>query len=209
MDTSQNDGLCEHQSSLSDALANRAATSGWMLRWGGRRRGSCVAGANPALLSGRALSEWMTAADPAKPDAARARPDVTDSNGSILVVDDNEFDRVLTSRVLGHHGFDVTVAVNGMDAIEIVKKQQFGLIVTDVMMPVMDGITAARHIRGFEKPGDYRVPIIALTSLSLEMDRRRCFDAGMDYCLTKPVPPSELIDTVICFIRRPAETPRV
>nr|WP_320010137.1 ATP-binding protein [uncultured Desulfobulbus sp.] len=122
----------------------------------------------------------------------------------ILLVDDNEVNREVTSMML-EANHSITSATNGLEALHQLASQEFDLIVMDVQMPVMDGITATTVIRTIEKglPVDTplpfelqqklitrmhqrRVPIIAMTAHALEKDRNQCIQAGMDGFITKP-----------------------
>ena len=87
--------------------------------------------------------------------------------------------------------YEVTVAHNGEEVLELFRSTTFDAILMDIQMPVMDGYCTARAIREFERGSvnghARRTPIIALTSYAMEGDRSRCLDAGMDDYLTKPL----------------------
>ena len=129
------------------------------------------------------------------------------SMDSILLVEDNQILQVVTSRILQKHGFAVSVASNGEEALAMLRDQRFSLVLMDIMMPVMDGLCAARRIREMEDQGVRRIPIVALTAMAVEGDRERCLNAGMDFYVTKPVKPKELLDVIRCFTSTPVVSP--
>ena len=110
---------------------------------------------------------------------------------SILLVEDNPVNQKMTCLMLSKAGYTVTIAGNGKEALELFKNNLGGydLILMDINMPVMDGIEATRHIRAHElkfNPGA-RIPILALTANVLTAFKQKCFGAGMDGFLTKPI----------------------
>jgi two-component system sensor histidine kinase/response regulator len=113
----------------------------------------------------------------------------------ILVAEDNVFNQTLLLRLLEKKGYEATVVDNGAQAFEVVAKDHFDLVIMDVQMPVMDGITAARKIREKELPGT-RVPMMALTAHALPGDRERFVAAGFDTYVSKPVNATELYVTI-------------
>jgi two-component system sensor histidine kinase/response regulator len=105
----------------------------------------------------------------------------------ILVVEDNEVNQLLATRLLEKRGHSVTVAPNGRAAIEALEKQSFDVILMDVQMPVQGGLETAALIREAEKSTHKHVPIIALTANAMAGDRELCLESGMDDYLTKPL----------------------
>jgi two-component system sensor histidine kinase and response regulator WspE len=101
----------------------------------------------------------------------------------ILVVDDSLVVRELQRKLLDHHGYDVEVAVDGMDAWGTVRGGAFDLVVTDVDMPRMDGVELVQRMRGDLELKS--MPVIILSYKEREEDRRRGLEAGADYYLTK------------------------
>lgn len=112
---------------------------------------------------------------------------------NILLADDNEMNRLVASTILSNYEVTVTEAVNGADAIEKLKQQQFDLILMDVQMPVMDGLEAVKIIR---TTVNSEIPIIALTALAIKGDNQKCIDAGMNDYLSKPFEESQLIEMI-------------
>jgi two-component system sensor histidine kinase/response regulator len=93
--------------------------------------------------------------------------------------------------ILTKAGYDVTLANNGAEALELLRNQSFDLCLMDVQMPVMDGLTATAQIRRAEGPSR-RLPIIAVSANAMTGDRERFLAAGMDDYLPKPVNTDQL-----------------
>jgi len=111
----------------------------------------------------------------------------------ILLAEDNPINMMLIRELLRRRGHIVTEVTNGNDAVQAVANGRFDLLLTDIHMPGMDGIEAARAIRADEtRSGRARTPIVALTADALDGGKRVCQEAGMDGFLTKPVDPAEL-----------------
>jgi len=118
----------------------------------------------------------------------------------ILVVDDED---LLVKGIrfnLQNDGYDVITGSNGLEAIQLMQSQQPDLIVLDVMMPEMDGLTACAQIREFSN-----VPIILLTAKAEDMDKLIGFDQGADDYLTKPFNILELKARIRALLRRSAQ----
>jgi len=106
----------------------------------------------------------------------------------ILIAEDNRLNQRLMEASMKVFGFRMELAENGLEAVEKYQEDpyKYGLILMDVMMPVMDGLEASRRIRIFEKEKDFRIPIIALTANTFNADRERCLSYAMDDYLSKP-----------------------
>jgi CheY-like chemotaxis protein len=104
----------------------------------------------------------------------------------ILVVDDDALGRQLMHLILTKEGHRVDVAVNGLEALEAVKQNQFDIVFMDLHMPDMDGMEASRQIRAWET-GDSHTFIVALTASYLPEIGQALFDAGMDNYISKPL----------------------
>lgn len=109
----------------------------------------------------------------------------------VLVVDDTPSNLMLAVALLKHLGFEADTAGDGSQAVEAVSRQPYGMVLMDVMMPVMGGLDAAREIRRLEG-GRLRVPIVAMTAATAPEDREHATQAGMDDFLAKPVRSAEL-----------------
>ena len=113
----------------------------------------------------------------------------------VLVVEDNDINQQIACEILNHAGLETDVAENGQLALHHIAARQaegrpYDIVLMDMQMPVMDGITAARHIR--ETADAQVLPIVAMTANAMQKDRQRCLDAGMNGFVTKPINPSEL-----------------
>jgi len=109
-----------------------------------------------------------------------------DANTRILLAEDNSANQMVIKNILEYADLQVDIAANGREAIEAVRTLPYDIVLMDVSMPDMDGISATREIR--QLPGQAgNIPIVALTAHSLSGDRERFIQAGMDDYLTKPV----------------------
>ncbi|MCX7240922.1 MAG: response regulator [Burkholderiales bacterium] len=109
---------------------------------------------------------------------------------NVLLVEDHAINQRLAVALLERWGHHVEVAGNGQIALDMLREQQFDIILMDMMMPVMDGLEATQRIRASET--SRRTPIIAMTANAMESDRQRCLQAGMDDYLSKPIKAAEL-----------------
>ena len=112
----------------------------------------------------------------------------------MLLAEDNAVNRRIAEAMLGKLGHAVTSVADGRAAVEAWQNGHFDLVLMDCMMPEMDGYQAAREIRRLEAERGGHTPIVALTASVLEADRERCFAAGMDDFLPKPVTRAALED---------------
>jgi PAS domain S-box-containing protein len=125
--------------------------------------------------------------------AADARPRRETRQLKILLAEDNPINALLTRELLRRRGHEVKEVASGESAIAVMAEERFDLVLTDIHMPGLDGIEAARRIRADEiAKGRPRTPIVALTADVLETGKRACQEAGMDGFLSKPVDPPEL-----------------
>ncbi|MCP4750445.1 MAG: response regulator, partial [Proteobacteria bacterium] len=108
-------------------------------------------------------------------------------DGHVLLVEDYKTNQLVAMRYLENVGCRVELAENGQQAVELFNRGQYDLILMDVNMPVMDGFAASRLIRDQEQSTGARIPIIALTANAFAEDREKCFAAGMDDFLEKPL----------------------
>ena len=114
----------------------------------------------------------------------------------VLLTEDNELNMEIAEFVLRNEGTVVTKAWNGKEAVDIFRKSspgEFDVILMDIMMPVMDGLTATRAIRALERADAKTIPIIAMTANAFEEDARQCLAAGMNVHLAKPLCMEELV----------------
>ena len=124
----------------------------------------------------------------------------------VLLVEDNELNMEIAEFLLKEEKMIVTKAWNGREAVEIFENSEpgyFDVILMDIMMPVMDGLTATKTIRALDRPDARTIPIIAMTANAFEEDRKRSAEAGMNDHLTKPLQPRLLMDTLAKYRKRP------
>ena len=103
----------------------------------------------------------------------------------ILLVEDNEMNRDMLSRRLQRKGFEVAVAVDGRQGVEMATSDSYDLILMDMSLPEIDGWEATRQLRA--EPGTQSIPIIALTAHAMAGDRERALEAGCNDYDTKPI----------------------
>ena len=120
----------------------------------------------------------------------------------ILIVDDETGIREMIKKYALFEGYEVEEASDGMEAIEVCKKQSFDLIVMDVMMPELDGFSACREIRKF-----CTVPVIMLSARGEEYDKIHGFELGIDDYVVKPFSPKELMMRIAAVIKRSTAQP--
>ena len=122
----------------------------------------------------------------------------------ILLAEDNSVNQQVARRILQKRGYSVVIANNGVEALQMLERQPFDLILMDVQMPQMDGFEATAVIRETEKVTKTRVPIIALTAHAIKGDKERCLAAGMDGYISKPIRGEELLSLVEHYSRKEA-----
>ena len=131
----------------------------------------------------------------------KAGPGLSGQGASVLLVEDTPVNQVLGRSILQKAGFRVTLAKDGVEALEALAAGPFQLVLMDMQMPRMDGLEATRQIRLLERQASSaHVPIIALTANAQDSDRLRCLEAGMDAFLAKPFRMEEVIELVSRFI---------
>jgi two-component system, sensor histidine kinase and response regulator len=135
----------------------------------------------------------------------------TFSGHRILLVEDNPVNQRVAQQLLQKMSAEVTLANNGAEALERMAETVFDAVLMDCQMPVMDGFTATRRIREFERHSGRgkRMPIIALTANVMSADRESCIAAGMDAHLGKPIEPAQLIDCLNRYLRADIVQPEV
>jgi CheY-like chemotaxis protein len=127
---------------------------------------------------------------------SRGEQELVSSKGGnlvhVLLAEDNFVNRKLAVWMLNKLGCRVDLAVNGEEAVKMVKGSSYDLVLMDCQMPSMDGYEATALIRTAEGKKKKRLPIIAITASTTESDRKRCLKAGMDDHVTKPIRPGDL-----------------
>ena len=118
-------------------------------------------------------------------------------NYKILIVEDHKDNQFLFSKILEKEGYNYEIAENGLKALSLVKENNYDLILMDIKMPVMDGIEAAKMIRNaaeFER--DREVPIIAISANDDSLEKKKCFEIGINAYLNKPIKKELLLKTI-------------
>lgn len=117
----------------------------------------------------------------------------------ILVVDDEKMIRNVIKEYAEFDGFEVTEAEDGMEAVEICRREDFDLIVMDIMMPKLDGYSAIKEIRKTKQ-----IPVIMLSARGEEYDKLFGFEIGIDDYVVKPFSPKELLARIKAVLKRAA-----
>ena len=116
----------------------------------------------------------------------------------ILLVEDNEMNRDMLSRRLARRGYEILIAVDGMQGIEMARREAPDIILMDMSLPDVDGWETTRRMRSDDALRD--VPIIALTAHAMAGDREKALGAGCDDYDTKPVDLGRLIDKITALV---------
>lgn len=122
----------------------------------------------------------------------------------VLLVEDNEANADMLSRRLARHGFDVRLATDGLQAVEMTRTETPDLVLMDISLPKIDGWEATRRIKADRATA--HVPVVALTAHAMVADRQRCLDAGCSEFETKPIDLARLLDKMQALLA--ARTPR-
>lgn len=130
-------------------------------------------------------------------DPGRQRETKMGNQQQVLIVEDNLMNQKLARIILHNNGFRTTIANNGMEALEMVQRQTFDVILMDIQMPRMDGCQAARAIRQELK---INTPIIAMTAYALDSEREQCISEGMNDYLAKPFRENDLLLKIAAWL---------
>jgi signal transduction histidine kinase/ligand-binding sensor domain-containing protein/DNA-binding response OmpR family regulator len=126
---------------------------------------------------------------------------LTRSRLHILLAEDNLVNQAVATGILSKQGHTLAVANNGLEALSLLARQAFDLVLMDIQMPEMDGITATQRIREGEKLTQRHLPIIAMTAYAMKGDRERCLAAGMDGYVSKPINGDSLESAIASVLR--------
>ncbi len=150
----------------------------------------CVAG-----VLGETLSERRVMGDALSP----AAENLAGIKGArVLLVEDNQLNQEVAIELLRDAGFEVDLAGNGEIALARVQAEAYDVVLMDMQMPVMDGVTASQEIR--KLPRLAKLPIVAMTANAMASDRQRCLDAGMNDHVAKPIEPDLLWKALLRWI---------
>jgi len=151
------------------------------------------------LIPLSAKAELILSSPPATATAAKTTIAVPRLSGSVLIVDDVPDLRLLLTTLLSPSGLQLETAINGLDALQKVARHSFDLILMDMHMPVMDGLSASRELR---RQG-YTMPIIALTADVQQTQQNHYLDAGCQAVLSKPVQSTLLFNKITELLQLP------
>jgi len=127
----------------------------------------------------------------------------TITGAQILLVEDNELNQQVAMELLKEGGLEVDLAENGQEAVRMVGEKEYDVVLMDMQMPVMDGVTATQEIR--KDPRFKSLPILAMTANAMEGDRQKTREAGMNDHIAKPIDPATLFSSLLRFVEhRPA-----
>ncbi len=120
---------------------------------------------------------------------------------SILLVEDNQVNQMVANAILTKLGYQVMIAFNGQEAVDLIKTSSFDAVLMDCHMPIMDGYEATQYIR--TRLRKKTLPVIAVTANVMHGDREKCYSAGMDDYITKPYERHVLLEVLKKWIDRP------
>ncbi len=115
----------------------------------------------------------------------------------ILLAEDNKINQLVAKRFLNRFGFNLDIANDGREAVQMVKDNKYDLILMDIQMPELDGLEATRIIRSKLKGQKKNIKIMAMTASVLKKEIDRCYEAGMDDYIPKPFDPDELYEKIV------------
>ena len=151
-----------------------------------------AAGIGSALRIKNALDKTVE-----KAPGNELRPDTEQKNARILVVEDNIINQRVICAMLERAGYNAEVKSDGVSAIKELESSAYDLVLMDCSMPIMDGFSAARAIRAAGSHVlDRNIPIIAVTSLAMKEDEKKCLQAGMNHYVSKPIVPAILLGKI-------------
>lgn len=130
------------------------------------------------------------------PHDSKDEADLAKAPLRILLAEDSLANQKVALAILKRHHHEVSIVQNGLEAIEAIKKEAYDVLLMDVQMPVMDGLSAALQIREEEATTGQHIPMVAITAHALHKDRARCLSAGMDDYVSKPLSPTELFKAI-------------
>lgn len=118
----------------------------------------------------------------------------------VLIVEDNDKNLELVQDILEYRGFRTLAASNGHEAVELAREHSPDLVLMDIQLPDLDGVSALKQLRSDARTGT--IPVVALTAFAMAEDRGRLLDAGFDGYLAKPIDVRTLPDTVQAYCRK-------
>ncbi len=136
--------------------------------------------------------------------------DLNFKGAQILLAEDNPTNQMVATIMLEKMGCRVTPAGNGLEAVNLIKQSRFDLVFMDCNMPEMDGFEATRVIRTLEKNKQFpKTPIVAFTAFAMKGDDEKCYAAGMDDYITKPIKKQVMVDVLEKWLSREEEDVKI
>jgi two-component system, cell cycle response regulator DivK len=129
---------------------------------------------------------------------------MTGMPGKVLVIEDDARNLMLVRDILHYNGYTVLEASNGQEGINLAREQMPDLILMDVQMPNVDGITAGRILKS--DPATNKIKLVALTSFAMKGDREKIIEAGFDDYIAKPINTRELPLLLVKYLWNPENT---
>ncbi|MBF0555832.1 MAG: response regulator [Nitrospirae bacterium] len=173
-----------------DELLNKAESAGLPV---------IVKPASPSTLFDAAITAIKGSGHTVKAVGGQGHADLSTIAGArILLVEDNELNQQVAMELLAYGGFITDLAENGEVAVRMAAQKHYDIILMDMQMPVMDGITATIEIRKYKECKE--LPIIAMTANAMITDKEKCLEAGMNGHLAKPIDPDILFDCLLKWI---------
>ena len=145
------------------------------------------------------------------PPAAAARPSGSGASRKlrVLLAEDNAVNQRLVVKLMEKQGHSLVAVNNGVEALDVLERETFDVVLMDVQMPEMGGFEATARIREREKSSGQHVPVIAMTAHALKGDRERCLEAGMDAYVSKPIQAALLFETIDSLVPNPSQAASV
>jgi CheY-like chemotaxis protein/HPt (histidine-containing phosphotransfer) domain-containing protein len=162
-----------------------------------------------SLVDGKSAqyARWAGDLRTSNPIPKIASTGTRDNTLHVLLAEDNPINTDVATSILQKSGLRVSAVINGSEAVQILEKQPFDLVLMDMQMPVMDGLQATRTIRDPNSNVlNHQIPIIAMTANAMRKDQEACMQAGMDDYISKPFNPAELIQKIVHWSQ--SERPR-
>jgi two-component system cell cycle response regulator DivK len=124
----------------------------------------------------------------------------------LLIIEDNETNRDLLSRRLQRRGYEIILAIDGQQGVEMARSETPNLILMDMALPVVDGWEATRRLKSI--PQTRSIPIIALSAHAMAGDREKALQAGCDDYDTKPIELDRLLGKIVALLNKPPSSSR-
>jgi len=121
---------------------------------------------------------------------------------NILVAEDTPLNQKLVKKIVQKWGYDMDIAANGREAVTLLEKNDYDIVLMDIQMPEMDGYTASRIIRGLQDERKKNIPIIALTAHASNEEAKKCLGLGMNAYISKPFDSNVLLNTILQLINK-------